>query len=68
VSAPNAAAEFDQLVAQARIEADALRQTLANLRAQRGDIQGTADLMAMLMTWEKDRLVSALTVNLMERP
>lgn len=52
--------EYDQLLAAASLELDVLRETLANLQAERGEMQGMFDVLAMLGTWDPTRLMSCL--------
>lgn len=66
MSGPGSVAEYDQLLAQARMELDMLRKTLVNLRAKRGEQQGMADMLAMLGSWPQDRVISALAAALTE--
>lgn len=59
-------AEYDQLLAAARLELDVLRETLANLQAKHGELQGMSDMLAMLGTWDPTRLMSCLAAAAVE--
>lgn len=60
-------AEYDQLLARADSQLDALRQTLRSLESRRGEPQAMADVMAMLETWDRTEVTSVLMAALRER-
>lgn len=54
------AEQYDQLIAEGRALADSLGKALTKLHDQRGEIQGTCDLVALLNTMPSENLIAAL--------
>ena len=59
-------AEYDQYLAQARTELDALRETLAARQAEDGRELGMLGVIGMLGTWDPLRVISCLAAALVE--
>ena len=59
-------ADFDQLLADARMRLGAWRQTTATLVERRGEMQGVADVLAMLAIWDRTDVESVLMAALID--
>jgi hypothetical protein len=60
-------AQYDQLLAQARDQLRALRQTVRNLEKKgMNEAEATASVIGMLMQWPQDEVASVLAAAIRE--